>query len=116
MFMLFHAHTPAYLFADDPVDGSLAVAAVIRLDDVGQGVVRVRGKPSRSVGEGNDILLEFQTKLGDHEDSICESQISTHDSTGRQKALAYRSVLPVIPISPSGHSSAENDDACSSVS
>ena len=45
------------------------VGAMIRLDNIEDLTCRVRDKAARGVGEGRDVLLELDAKLGDGEDA-----------------------------------------------
>ena len=84
---------------------------MISLDDVKDRNIRVGDEFSRGVGEGHEVLLELFTELRDGKNPY-PSSVKPYlaDQT------THRSVLPEMPISPSGHMLADNVQAYSRVS
>lgn len=63
------------LLGDDPLSSGWAVRAVIRLNHVEYSIRRMGDEFSRSVREGNGILLQLFTKLWYREDPIISAEI-----------------------------------------
>lgn len=87
------------------------MCTVIRLDHVEDSIRRMGDEFPRGVRKGNRVLLQLLSKFRYRKDPIQSAFPTT-----RGDELTNLSVFPEIPINPSGHILAVNDDACSSVS